>query len=222
MTDPVKSRRRGPTRDRLKAAARTLFAERGVEGTTVRDILSKAGEKNGASLNYYFGSKEGLVREIILDVFKFMEGRWQRSLEELEKGADGPIELREYVRLLVNASDSSDVEEVPTIARLTEALTHYQYVWVNEIIKENKLVAYDKILSRIAERLDDLPSSILRQRLLLMTRYLSSVFAIYEAARASGHGTGAIRLPASTDIGQLTDTAVGLLTAEIVDAKPSS
>lgn len=211
-------RKRIPTRDRLKHAARKLFAERGIAGTTVRDILSEAREKNGASLNYYFGSKDGLIREIIADVFELMEERWNKELEDLESKGPGPWDLREYVRMIVRASNTSDVEKEPNTARLTEALTHHHYRLVGEIVKEKKYQAYDRILALIAANLDHLPNKILRQRLLLLTRYFTSVFALFEAARLDNAVPRSVRLPRGADLGNITDTAVGILTAEVVDA----
>ena len=52
------------TRNRLLDAARGLFARRGYEGTTVRDI-AEAAEANLAAVGYHFGSKEGLYAEVL-------------------------------------------------------------------------------------------------------------------------------------------------------------
>jgi AcrR family transcriptional regulator len=46
-------------RARIRDAALRLFAERGVEGTTIRDIATEAGVSSGL-LRHHFGSKEDL------------------------------------------------------------------------------------------------------------------------------------------------------------------
>ncbi|MEV0913274.1 TetR family transcriptional regulator [Streptomyces sp. NPDC049967] len=63
---PSEERRRDAraTRRRLLEAARDLFAERGYEGTTVRSIAALAGV-NQALLFRYFGSKRGLLTEVV-------------------------------------------------------------------------------------------------------------------------------------------------------------
>jgi len=48
-----------PTRLRILDTAERLFAERGFDGVSVREITTKAG-CNVASVNYYFGNKKGL------------------------------------------------------------------------------------------------------------------------------------------------------------------
>ena len=50
--------------DRLIDAARVLFAARGYEGTSVRDIVQQAGT-NLNSINYYFGGKQCLYTEVL-------------------------------------------------------------------------------------------------------------------------------------------------------------
>jgi TetR/AcrR family transcriptional regulator, regulator of cefoperazone and chloramphenicol sensitivity len=53
------------TRDRIIDAAGEIFAERGFEATTVRDICHAAGA-NIAAVNYYFGDKQRLFVEAVL------------------------------------------------------------------------------------------------------------------------------------------------------------
>ena len=53
----------GVTRVTILDAAERLFSENGVEGTSVRDIVREAGVNLGA-INYHFGSKEWLAREV--------------------------------------------------------------------------------------------------------------------------------------------------------------
>ncbi len=52
-------RRPGPstTRDEILAAARRLFAERGMDGTTIRAIAAEAGVNQGL-VHHFFGTKE--------------------------------------------------------------------------------------------------------------------------------------------------------------------
>ena len=52
------------TRERIADAAGEIFAERGFDGTTVRDICQRAGA-NIAAVNYYFGDKQRLYLEAL-------------------------------------------------------------------------------------------------------------------------------------------------------------
>ncbi|HLW64137.1 MAG TPA: CerR family C-terminal domain-containing protein [Gemmataceae bacterium] len=53
------------TRDRLILAAEEVFAAKGFEAASVRDILRRANVKNIAAINYYFGDKERLYIETV-------------------------------------------------------------------------------------------------------------------------------------------------------------
>jgi len=56
------------TRDRVLKAAERLFAERGFKKVTVRDIC-RAARANVAAVNYHFGDKQGLYREVLQIAF---------------------------------------------------------------------------------------------------------------------------------------------------------
>ncbi|HEY4456566.1 MAG TPA: helix-turn-helix domain-containing protein, partial [Pseudonocardiaceae bacterium] len=65
MAEDVPRRRDADaTRAALLTAARDLFAERGFDQTTVRDIAARAGV-NQALLFRYYGSKDGLFHAIM-------------------------------------------------------------------------------------------------------------------------------------------------------------
>lgn len=52
------------TKELLVNAAEQLFAEKGLEGASMRDVTSLA-QVNLAAANYHFGGKEGLYREVV-------------------------------------------------------------------------------------------------------------------------------------------------------------
>lgn len=60
---PLAGEYEGIKRD-LIVAAGELFADKGVEGTSVRAIAKRCGA-NIAAINYHFGSKENLYTEVL-------------------------------------------------------------------------------------------------------------------------------------------------------------
>lgn len=73
----------------ILAKAEALFAEKGFEGTTVRDIANFA-DVNLAMISYYFGSKEKLMEVLFKDrmevsKIKVEEVVGQRNLSPLQK-----------------------------------------------------------------------------------------------------------------------------------------
>lgn len=95
------------TKSRLLTAAGELFAERGFEGATARQICDRAGV-NLAAINYHFKSKEQLYIEAV----KAAAPVFHEELAELEvKLLETPAEMRReraaellktYIRLLMH------------------------------------------------------------------------------------------------------------------------
>lgn len=64
-------------------AAIPLFAEKGFEGCSIRDLAARA-EVNVAMINYYFGSKDNLFVEMVAYKATFMRGK----LDEIESNPE--------------------------------------------------------------------------------------------------------------------------------------
>src|SRR6516164_7415874 len=58
----------GDTHERLLEAAGEVFADKGYEAATVREILNRAGVRNLAAINYHFGDKERLYVEVVKNI----------------------------------------------------------------------------------------------------------------------------------------------------------
>ncbi len=81
------------TRDRLLDVAERLFAQRGIDATSLRAITTAA-EANLASVNYHFGSKDALFLEVLARRIAPINAERLRLLSEAEKQAGGipPLE----------------------------------------------------------------------------------------------------------------------------------
>jgi AcrR family transcriptional regulator len=86
------------TRERLLATAEELFATRGIDAVSVRDI-TEAAEANTASINYHFGSKRGLIDAIVERRAEALGRRRAELLDQLE-GTE-PVDLRAVTRAMV-------------------------------------------------------------------------------------------------------------------------
>jgi len=85
----------GPKR-RLLDAAEALFAERGFEAVSVRDITTRA-EANVAAVNYHFGSRDDLIDLLILHYANPVNEERLARLEAVEKKWHGKISPLEEV-----------------------------------------------------------------------------------------------------------------------------
>lgn len=91
----------------LIAAAERLFAARGIDGVSLREITREANQRNTTALQYHFGDRDGLVRAII---HKHAENVAVRRSALLEvAGPADDLTLRDGATVLVQ----------PLIAKLT-------------------------------------------------------------------------------------------------------
>ena len=89
------------TRDRLLDAAERLFGRDGIAETSLRHITTQAGA-NLASVNYHFGSKEALFREVVARRLGPISAERLRRLDQVEgtAGVERPC-LEELIRAFV-------------------------------------------------------------------------------------------------------------------------
>jgi AcrR family transcriptional regulator len=74
-------------REEMLLAAAELFYEKGYAATSTADIAARMGIQRG-SVYYYFDTKEGLLLELIQDVY----ARALESMERITATAAGPVE----------------------------------------------------------------------------------------------------------------------------------
>ena len=59
---------RGEQRDAKEAmieVAEKLIGERGLDNVSMRDVASYAGQRNNSAVQYHFGSRDGLITQIL-------------------------------------------------------------------------------------------------------------------------------------------------------------
>jgi AcrR family transcriptional regulator len=87
------------TRQRLLDAAAQLFADRGFKKVTVREIC-RASRANVAAVNYHFGDKSGLYREVVKTAIQAMRETNELS-QRAGEGESPEDQIRAFVRIFV-------------------------------------------------------------------------------------------------------------------------
>ena len=86
------------TRSRVLAAAGPIFADKGFQSTTVREICAAA-EVNLASVNYHFGDKEQLYVETVQQAHQ--ERTREVPLPSRSEGTDAATRLRDFIHTMI-------------------------------------------------------------------------------------------------------------------------
>lgn len=199
------------TRQRIKATARKLFATRGLEAVSIRDIVNAAGQRNSGSVNYYFRSKEELIGELIRDVAKLIDDDHDRRLNELE-AAGGPRSIRDVVAILIHhpTLDSPDGGDDKHALRFLNMLMINRRDLVFAALAGGLDKGTRRCVAHLGRFATKLPPALLQQRLILVIMYL---FAAESSREASLEGVGAAgafwKHPAARS--NLIDTVEGIL-----------
>lgn len=173
------------TRRSLVEAAERLFAERGIDNVSLREINRAAGQRNVAALHYHFGTREALLEAI----FEYrMADINERRVEMLDALAHPGVEIT--IRAIAEAM------VLPLAAQLDPAMQGRHYVRflahaisdpgvdVGELVRDkfDHGMAQSRRMAR--QLLSDLPAEIVDQRVTLAGNYL--VHALADEARRLG------------------------------------
>jgi len=90
---------RQDTKNRLLDAAECLFAEKGFENVSVRE-LAAAADVNAAAVNYHFQGKENLFHEVIVRRFVSQRDRTLAALDDLLAQTHGHPPIDQVIRTL--------------------------------------------------------------------------------------------------------------------------
>ncbi|MBA3908121.1 MAG: helix-turn-helix transcriptional regulator, partial [Pseudonocardiales bacterium] len=76
------------TRDKLLSAAEQLFAERGVDAVSLREITRAAGARNVIAVQYHFEDRAGVLTAILAKHLPDVDARRHALLDGIEAEID--------------------------------------------------------------------------------------------------------------------------------------
>ncbi|WOJ98201.1 helix-turn-helix domain-containing protein [Congregibacter brevis] len=169
-----------PSVERLKAEAQRLFANRGIDGVTVRDIAKAAGQKNAAAVGYHFGSKEALIRALIVDGAKIIDARRNNLLDALEEST-GPNSISQIVDILIYPSvNLAAPGETDTYNRFLRMLTMSHSDLFEDALEGRWNSGYQRCLKHLRGLMPSKSRTIQNQRFIFLGSYLGGVLSARE------------------------------------------
>ena len=137
-------------RTKIREAAAKLFAEKGFENTTTRDIAGAAGINN-AALYYYFDSKEQLLYQILEEVMRTGLDR----IAEIEL-SPRPLKEKLALTLRIHTTAAVDFDKMKMLVHDQRSLSPDHREELNQKQSEyvSRLIAILKQLQDQGEMLD--------------------------------------------------------------------
>jgi AcrR family transcriptional regulator len=204
------------TKNQIKAAAQMLFAQRGVDGVTVQEIVNAAGQRNNAALHYHFGSKEELIRQMVVDGAAVLDRRRREMLDAIDAGG-GPKSIREVILILIMpVIELGEDERWRGYIRFTSNLQASDPKTLRAALNNRWNSGYVDCFKHLKQMLP-LPAAVIEQRLSMFTIYANSILSAHEAALES-HNTRNSRLwGRSFTIENMLDTLEATLACPLSD-----
>ncbi|MDJ0927166.1 MAG: TetR/AcrR family transcriptional regulator [Gammaproteobacteria bacterium] len=202
------------TREALILAGEQLFGERGIDGVSLRQINTAAGQKNSSAAHYHFGSKEALVGA----VYDYrMESVNRRRLEMLQRLEEA--EQDRDVRAIVEAIVLPIVAEIQNttggshyIRFMAQVIGHPQISLV-EIWNSRFAEGLARVIELLRAALPEVPAEILGQRFGLM--WEQTIHALADRERLSEGGNTRRMVEPELFVSNLIDTVAGGLSAPV-------
>ena len=192
------------TRERLLAEARRLFATQGVFQTTSREIVEAAGQRNVSALTYHFGSREGVLRAILLGFDEVLDAERGQLLARIGEDAS----TRDLVAaLLVPYARPLATVEGREYLRIVAQLAERFPEWRDATLTGPYL---RRILGILERRPKELRPAIRRERVVSAITLMTAAMA--ERARLLAERRRG-RLDDATFLANLADMLVGVLEA---------
>ena len=96
------------TREKLIRTAERLFAERGVESVSLREINREADQRNATALQYHFDDRQGLVRAILAKHEPAIEASRHALLDKIEDDGQRDLPRLSFALIMPAAEKLAD------------------------------------------------------------------------------------------------------------------
>ena len=202
------TRQRGDAaREALVAHAERLFAERGVDGVSLRDVSAAAGQRNHSAAQYHFGDRRGLVAAVYEARMRVVDERRHAQLAELDD-AGRADEVEGLVEAMVVPLAELVAETDGWYARFLVRTRWDPEAW-DVLLHAPASGSFRAVVGGLDRALRDLPAPIRRLRLDQMLTLVIGTLAGWEGAPDRGEQ----RIPVTTLVGELVSTATAVLNA---------
>ena len=171
--------RKRDTRLQLILAAESLFAERGIDGVSLREINIAAKQRNTSAAHYHFGSKDALI-DAIFEYRRPEIGRRRDELLDALEQSGRATDVRALVEALIMPL-AAELEPSEEPSRYLEFLAHLfltSPTQVGGILRKHQ-AADARLGTMMARALPDVPRRALGLRQFLMGRHVVISLAVY-------------------------------------------
>ncbi|MFP6654601.1 MAG: helix-turn-helix domain-containing protein [Myxococcota bacterium] len=152
------------TRAQLIRAAERLFAERGVEAVSLREVNREAHQRNASALQYHFEDRQGLLRAILAKHEIAVEASRHALLDEIEKQRPSTLQRLSAALVLPAAEKLSDRDGGRNYLRIVSQLINSHAARVDPIAVEDEASSLHRWRKMVASMMSPLAVDPLHSR----------------------------------------------------------
>ena len=220
---PAAAERVSPTLRRGDAAraalvehGERLFAERGIETVSLRDVSAAAGQRNHSAAQYHFGDRQGLLAAVYEARMRLVDERRHAYVAALREA--GRIdEVRGLVEAVVLPLVGVVDETGGWYARFLARTRWDPFAW-DVLVSLPTSSSFQTVIAGLDRQLRVLPTAVRRQRIDQMLTLVIGTLAGWEGAPDRGEK----RLARDLLAAELVTTATALLTAPSETLHPAT
>jgi AcrR family transcriptional regulator len=200
------------TDTKLILAAERLFAFHGLDGVSLRQINSAAGQRNTSGLQYHFGSKEALVKAVFMHRLPGIDQRRAAMIAEIKaKNLTGDLPAVVEAMFMPLAEELDLGGNDKAYVRFLAQFYSHPTIRKAEVTSAEYEEAYRLAFAILSKKL---PAPIVTQRLAMITGHVIHALSDLEA-RIATRQAAASKAKVRFFLCNLLDTVVGALSAPI-------
>ncbi len=170
------------TRTKIIDAAERLFAEKGFDGTAIREII-RAANVNVAAVHYHYGSKEEVLRGVTDRIVGPLNSR---RFELLDRGLADVQPHRLSIETILDAFIRPDIETLQKLHKRGPTVAHFlgrTYMdptpWIQQMASEQFAEAQTRFFPVLAAALHHLTVEEISWRMYRVAAVLIHLFATW-------------------------------------------
>jgi AcrR family transcriptional regulator len=155
----------GRVKERMILIGEVVFADNGIAGASMREIASKAGQRNHYAVQYHFGSREGLVKAI-----------FDYRMQQMESARSAMLQRAADDGLLTDARTLLDIVMLPQLDLEDAAGNHSYASFLSQYLLRSRSTMFgdfgsesppflQRTLDLLRDRLAYLPTPVAQRRL---------------------------------------------------------
>ena len=209
------------TRQALILAGERLFGERGIDGVSLRQINTAAGQRNSSAAHYHFGSKEALVQAVYDYRMERVNARRLAMLDTLV-GEGRQHDVRAIVETIVYpiVEEIMESEGGSHYIRFLAQMIGHPQISLTALWSSRFAEGLARVIDLLKAALPDVPAAILGQRFGLM--WEQTIHALADRERLSERARDSTLIGRAIDpalfVSNLVDTVAGGLSAPVSHA----